>query len=119
LDLLLWLAWKMATAGQSEAPPAKQPLGFWGAAAFQWINSKSWLVSVSAVTSYVHPAAGTAFTQAMGSGPLLIPAALPGCFTRLAFGASLQRLLRTKRTARIFNGALGIVLAGAVLLFIW
>ena len=119
VGFLLWLSWKLATAGRSEATTEKEPLGFWGAAAFQWINPKSWLVSVSAVSVYLHPAAGTAFTQAMGFGLLFMLAALPSCFIWLAFGASLQRFLSTKRTARIFNVTMGVLLAGAVLLFIW
>jgi threonine/homoserine/homoserine lactone efflux protein len=119
IGFLLWLSWKLATAGRSEATTEKEPLGFWGAAAFQWINPKSWLVSVSAVSVYLHPAAGTAFTQAMGFGLLFMLAALPSCFIWLAFGASLQQFLSTKRTARIFNVTMGVLLAAAVLLFIW
>jgi threonine/homoserine/homoserine lactone efflux protein len=116
---LLWLSWKIATAGRIEATTAKQPLGFWGAAAFQWINPKSWLVSFSAVSTYLHPEAGQALTQAMGFGLLFMLAALPSCFVWLAFGASVQRFLRTDRTARVVNVATGALLAGAVLLFIW
>jgi threonine/homoserine/homoserine lactone efflux protein len=119
IGFLLWLSWKIATADRSNATTQKQPLDFWGAAAFQWINPKSWLVSVSAVSVYLHPAAGTAFTQAMGFGLLFLLAALPSCFIWLAFGASFQRFLSTKRAARLFNVAMGVLLAGSVLLFIW
>ena len=119
IGFLLWLSWKIATASRSDAAAEKQPLGFWGAAAFQWINPKSWLVSISAVSVYLHPAAGTAIIQAIAFGLLFILAALPSCFTWLAFGASLQRLLSKQRTARIFNIGMGILLAGSVLLFIW
>lgn len=116
---LLWLSWKIATAGHSDATAEKQPLGFWGATAFQWINPKSWLVSISAVSVYLHPAAGKAFIQALAFGLLFLLAALPSCFTWLAFGASLHRLLSRQRTARILNVGMGILLAGSVLLFIW
>jgi threonine/homoserine/homoserine lactone efflux protein len=119
IGFLLWLSWKIASAGRSDATLDKPPLGFWGGAAFQWINPKSWLVSVSAVSAYLHPAAGKAFPQALTFGMLFILAALPSCFIWLAFGASLQRFLQTERTARIFNAAMGAVLAAAVLLFIW
>jgi threonine/homoserine/homoserine lactone efflux protein len=119
IGFLLWLSWKIATAGRSDATINKRPLGFWGAAAFQWINPKSWLVNVSAVSTFLHPEAGTAFVQAMGLGTLFIIAAFPSCFIWLAFGASLQRFLRTEQTSRIFNVAMGTLLAGAVLLFIW
>jgi threonine/homoserine/homoserine lactone efflux protein len=117
--MLLWLSWKIATAGSSNATPEKQPLGFWGAAAFQWINPKSWLVSVAGVSTYLHPEAGNVVSQAMGFGLLFILAAFPSCFMWLAFGASLQRFLRAERTARMLNVAMGVLLAGAVLLFIF
>ena len=115
---LLWLSWKIGTGGRSDATTAKQPLGFWGAAAFQWINPKSWLVSVGGVSAYLRPEAGTVFTQAMSFGVLFVVAALPSCFIWLAFGASLQRFLRAERTARILNVAMGVMLAGAVVLFV-
>lgn len=115
---LLWLSWKIATAGRSDATSAKQPVGFWGAAAFQWINPKSWLVSVSGVSTYLRPEASSAFTQAVGFGVLFTLAALPSCFVWLAFGASLQRFLRAERTARLLNMAMGTLLAAAVLLLI-
>ena len=44
---LVWLAWKIATAGRVQTGQAKpQPLNFWQAAAFQWVNPKAWLMSV-------------------------------------------------------------------------
>jgi threonine/homoserine/homoserine lactone efflux protein len=116
---LLWLAWKIATAGRGDTAAERRPVGFWGAAAFQWVNPKSWLVSVSATSAYLHPDAGRVFAQAMGFGLLFLCAALPSCFVWLAFGASLQRFLQSDRTARIFNGAMGALLAGTVILFIW
>ncbi len=115
---LFWLSWKIATAGRTDATTEKQPVGFWGAAAFQWVNPKSWLVSVGGVSTYLRPEAGNVFTQAMSFGLLFILAALPSCFIWLAFGASLQRYLRAERTARMFNVAMGVLLAGAVVLFI-
>ncbi len=115
---LLWLAWGIATADHSDAAGQRRILGFWGAAAFQWINPKSWLVSVGAVSTYLHPTAGDAFGQAVGLGLLFILAAFPSCFLWLAFGASLQRLWRTRRAARSLNVGMGLVLAGTVLLFI-
>jgi threonine/homoserine/homoserine lactone efflux protein len=116
---LLWLAWKIATARHSDAAAEeKRPVGFWGAAAFQWVNPKSWLVSASAAGTYLHAAMGNVFVQAMSFGVLFLLAALPSCFVWLAFGAGVQRLLHGERAARIFNIAMGALLAGSVLLFI-
>jgi threonine/homoserine/homoserine lactone efflux protein len=116
---LLWLAWKVTTAGRSEATGGSGFVGFWKAAAFQWVNPKSWLVSASAVGTYLQAEAGGALAQSLSFALLFVLAALPSCFVWLAFGGAVQRLLRTERAARIFNGAMGLLLAGSVLLFIW
>src|SRR5262249_7787886 len=61
---LLWLSWKVATSGSADATAGKKPVGFVGAAAFQWINPKSWLVCASAAGLYLQAAAGSALQQA-------------------------------------------------------
>ena len=119
MGFLLWLSWKIATAGRSDATTDKECVGFWGAAAFQWVNPKSWLVSASAVGTYLHADAGSAVVQSLSFGMLFVLAALPSCFVWLAFGATVQRLLLTERAVRIFNITMGAMLAGSVLLFIW
>jgi threonine/homoserine/homoserine lactone efflux protein len=120
VGFLLWLSWKIATAGRgAAATDDKQSVGFWGAAAFQWVNPKSWLVSASAAGTYLHAAAGGAVIQATSFSLLFILAALPSCFVWLAFGATIQRLLHTERASRIFHVAMGALLAGSVVLFIW
>src|ERR1700730_1602958 len=119
MGVLLWLSWKIATAGRSNATLDKAFVGFWGAAAFQWVNPKSWLVSASAVGTYSHANAGSAVVQSLYFGMLFILAALPSCFVWLAFGATVQRFLHTERAWRIFNVVMGTTLAGSVLLFVW
>jgi len=119
VGVLLWLSWKIATAGRSEATADKDRVGFWQAAAFQWVNPKSWLVCAGAVGTYLQVEAGSAFKQSLSFGLLFIAAALPSCFIWLAFGAALQRLFYTERALRVFNIAMGTLLAGSVILFIW
>ena len=119
MGFLLWLSWKIATAGRSDATTDKAFVGFWGAAAFQWVNPQSWLVSASAVGTYLHADAGSAVVQSLSFGMLFVLAALPSCFVWLAFGATIQRLLSTEPAVRLFNVAMGAMLAGSVLLFIW
>jgi threonine/homoserine/homoserine lactone efflux protein len=119
IGVLLWLSWKIAIAGRSETTDAKGQVGFWQAAAFQWVNPKSWLVCASAVGTYLQAGVGSAFVQSLSFGLLFVVAALPSCFVWLAFGAAFQRLLHTQRALRLFNIAMGALLAGSVLLFIW
>jgi threonine/homoserine/homoserine lactone efflux protein len=118
IGFLLWLAWKIATAGHSEATEGRARVGFWGAAAFQWVNPKAWLVCAGAIGAYFRAGAGNAFGQSVTLALLFIAAALPSCFVWLAAGAGVQRLLRTERAARIFNVTMAVLLAGSILLFI-
>jgi threonine/homoserine/homoserine lactone efflux protein len=117
--LLLWLAWKIATAGRSEATGHRVCVGFWEAGVFQWVNPKAWLVCAGAVGTYFQVAAGNAVGQAVSLALLFIGAALPSCFVWLAAGASVQRFLHTERASRIVNVAMGALLGGSVVLFIW
>jgi threonine/homoserine/homoserine lactone efflux protein len=117
--VLGWLAWRIATAGRASATVGGPPVGFLGAAAFQWINPKSWLVCASAAATFLDEGGSSALAQSAAFGLTFILASLPSCFPWLAFGAVLQRFLRGDRARRIFNGAMGALLAASVLLIIW
>jgi threonine/homoserine/homoserine lactone efflux protein len=117
--VLCWLAWKIATARRAGADTAGPPVGFLGAAAFQWINPKSWLVCASAAATFLTEGANSALAQSAAFGLTFVLASLPSCFPWLAFGAVLQRVLRSERAQRFFNGVMGALLAASVLLIFW
>src|SRR5207249_11689510 len=56
--VLCWLAWKIATARRVSAATGDEPVGLVGAAAFQWVNPKSWLVCASAAATFLDERAG-------------------------------------------------------------
>jgi threonine/homoserine/homoserine lactone efflux protein len=116
---LLWLSWKIATsAGGVEATSGGDPVGYLGAAIFQWVNPKSWLVTASAAGTFLSAGAGRPIAQAAALAGLFMLAALPSCFVWLAFGAGAQRLLRGPRRRRVFNAAMGVLLALSVVLIL-
>jgi threonine/homoserine/homoserine lactone efflux protein len=115
--MLCWMAWRIAVAGPAEGT-ARAPAGFLGMAAFQWVNPKGWLVGVAAVTTFLDLRAGDALGQAFIFAILFTLVALPVCFPWLAFGAGLQRFLRTPRARRILNGAMAALLAASTI-FVW
>lgn len=129
--VLGWLAWKIATAGPAGATAGGKPVGFLGAAAFQWVNPKSWLVCASAAATFLDGSvglnssasldgrAGSALGQSAALGLLFVLASLPSCFPWLAFGAVLQRFLTSERAHRIFNVTMGVLLAASVILILW
>ena len=56
--------------------------------------------------------------QAVSLACLFVFVALPSCFLWLAFGAAVQRVLHTRRRVRIFNVALGGLLALSTVLIL-
>jgi threonine/homoserine/homoserine lactone efflux protein len=117
--VLLWLSWKIATsAGRIDSTPGGDPVGFLGAAVFQWVNPKSWLVSASAAATFLSAGAGRPLAQAASLGGLFFLAALPSCFLWLAFGAAVQRVLDSPRRLRTFNVVMGVLLALSIVLIV-
>jgi threonine/homoserine/homoserine lactone efflux protein len=116
---LLWLAWKIATADPAGGEAAGRPVGFAGATACQWINPKSWLVGTSAAGTWLQAQTDDVLLQAGAFALIFVAAALPGGLLWLAFGASMHRLLRGARAARIFNIVMGVSLAASVALILW
>jgi threonine/homoserine/homoserine lactone efflux protein len=113
---LLWLAWKVASAAPMTAAAAGDPVGFWTALTFQWINPKSWVVSVSAAGAYGVARNASVVTHAALLAGVFAAAAAPSCLLWLGFGASMQRWLLDTRRARMFNIAMGAALAASVVL---
>jgi threonine/homoserine/homoserine lactone efflux protein len=116
--VLFWLAWKIATAGRPGAAADGKPVGLVGAAAFQWVNPKSWLVCTSAAATFLEQGSGSALGQSAAFALTFVVASLPSCLPWLAFGAVLQRLLRSERAVRVFNGVMGALLAASVIFII-
>ena len=116
--VLLWLAWKIATAGvHSDGSSGQKPVGFVGAAGFQWVNPKAWLASASAAAAFLS-GGESALVQALAFGAIFFALSIPSCFPWLAFGAVMQRFLRSERTTRVFNGLMGVLLACSVVLML-
>src|SRR5262249_41546775 len=64
---LLWLAWKIASSTGLDSTP-ERPVGYLKAAAFQWVNPKSWLVSASAAGTFLSAGAGSPVAQSVYLG---------------------------------------------------
>ena len=90
-----------------------RPLGFLGMAAFQWLNPKAWLIATSAAATFAD--AGTdPLIHAGRMAAIFFGVASLACSPWLAFGAVIQRVLRSERSMRAFNIAMGALLAASV-----
>jgi threonine/homoserine/homoserine lactone efflux protein len=116
--LLLWLSWKIATAGPMNGGKEGRVVGFWGAAGFQWLNPKGWLVAVSAASVYGISGTGNPALAALLFAAVFFVAAFPSGVVWLVLGAMISRLLRDERSARIFNIVTGLLLALSVVIIL-
>src|SRR5207247_9767596 len=114
-----WLSWQMGRSeSRIEAAAGRAPVGYAGAAVFQWVNPKSWLVSASAARTFPSGGAGSPIVQAASLGALFVLATLPSGLVWLAFGATVQHVLHSRRRLRIFNIVMGALLALSIALIV-
>jgi threonine/homoserine/homoserine lactone efflux protein len=72
----------------------------------------------SAAATFLLADGGSAYLQAATLALIFALVALPSCFVWLAFGAVIQRGLGSSRALRIFNIAIGALLAASLVLLI-
>jgi threonine/homoserine/homoserine lactone efflux protein len=111
---LLWLAWKLAHAApmSGEQAALSKPMTFFGAAAFQWINPKAWVMALSALTTYLPPGF-TVIDAAMLAGVFgLIGVFCVGAWA--SFGVAMRRVLQDPRSVRIFNIVMALLLVATL-----
>jgi threonine/homoserine/homoserine lactone efflux protein len=111
---LAWIAWQIARAPAPGEGGRTRVLGFAGAAAFQWINPKAWLIAVGAAGEYLSP-----------NQPLLVQLArifvvflavgMPCLLVWALLGSGARRLLRSPAQLRAFNIAMALLLVLSVL----
>jgi len=109
--LLLWLAWRIGTAGRAGAAQRRpRPFTFVQAVAFQWINPKAWAMAVSTAAAFVSGAAPT--REAAVCAAIFVLAGLTSAPSWAGFGAGLRRWLSSDFRLRLFNGVMGALVAG-------
>lgn len=114
--MLLWVAWKIASAGGlgSSTGPIR-PFRFHEAVAFQWINPKGWVMAISLTAQFMNPA-HIWLTALMVAGVFLV-VGLSSAFGWAALGTGLRRFLAKGHRMRIFDITMGAVIAlGVVVL---
>lgn len=111
---LVYLALALALAQPAAATGDKggRPLTFFGAALFQWINVKGWVIAVGTVTAYAAIAPYPWNMVALSA--LLLAIGLTSSMTWVVFGTALQAVVRSPRALRIFNLAMAALLLASL-----
>ncbi|MGL4198410.1 MAG: LysE family translocator [Allorhizobium sp.] len=106
---LLWIAWKIGSSRSMGDGEAKaRPMTFLGAAAFQWVNPKAWVMAVTAMAVYPNPEQ-YALTVAIVA---LVFAAVnvPSVSTWAGFGSALREWLSVPVRLKWFNITMAVLL---------
>ncbi|WP_299360934.1 LysE family translocator [uncultured Paracoccus sp.] len=110
LAYVLWLAWKIATAGAPEVRRGARPMTFLQACAFQWVNPKAWAMVLSALIAYGAMPGGAAAVAAV-----FVTVGLPAISIWAAVGQGLRRWLAHPLRLRVFNGTMAVLLVLSML----
>ncbi len=107
---LVYLAWGIARSGAptKAGGAGDRPLGFVGAAAFQWVNPKAWVMALGAVTAYV-PQDGY-FRNVLVVAAVFGLVVVPSVGVWAGFGTALRRFLESPRRVRAFNVVMALLL---------
>ncbi len=112
---LVYLAWKIATALPADTDGISEntrPLSFIQAAAFQWVNPKTWAMAVTAITAYSPPERSLTSVFFIALVFAVIGTVTINSWTML--GRQLRHLLRTPAAYRSFNICCALVLVMSV-----
>jgi threonine/homoserine/homoserine lactone efflux protein len=115
---LLYLAWRIATAGRPRGVDAySKPLTFLQAALFQWVNPKAWMMGVSALTAFT-TASGNYLAETLVVAGTFLAVSFPSISVWCLFGVGIGRFLKSDKALRVFNWTMaGLIVASIALLF--
>jgi threonine/homoserine/homoserine lactone efflux protein len=118
IGYMLWLAWRISRSGAvSEGEARGRPLGFFGAAAFQWVNPKAWAIAIGALTAYAVSANTTISVAAVALTYLAI--GLPSSGAWVLFGSAMRTFLSHPGRARSFNWTMAALLVASIAPVLW
>ena len=111
---LLYLAWRIGSAGRTKTIDKDRPLSFIQAASFQLVNPKAITVIISSVTAYTSTAENVGAEVTM---LLVVFATVTICATCTwaIFGTAIAHLLNSQTRLRQFNITMALVLTASLL----
>ncbi len=113
---MLYLAWGIvksrAPLEHDAANDVAKPLGFWCAAAFQWVNPKAWVMTLGFFSNYLPQDAGMALIAAASLVFSLIN--FPSIAVWALMGARMGHYLQVDLYRRIFNWTMAALLVASM-----
>jgi threonine/homoserine/homoserine lactone efflux protein len=88
------------------------PMTFWGAAMFQWVNAKGWVMVIGTITAYAAIASFPWNIAIQVSLSLLL--GVLSCTLWALFGTALRPILKSRRAVRAFNIVMAVLLLASL-----
>lgn len=111
---LIYLAAVIAMSGpaKTEGDKSRGPMTFWGAAMFQWINAKGWVIVIGTITAY---AAIAQFPLNIAIQTLVsLIVGVVSTVVWALFGTALRPVLTSERLVRAFNILMALLLLASL-----
>lgn len=118
---LLWLSWKIFAAPIRENDASQtetiQPMQWWQAALFQFVNPKAWIMSIGCVSSF--SLAGDAYILS-GVWIIILFASLgfPAISLWAGLGTGIRKILTSPIRQKRFNHVMGILTASTLIMMV-
>ena len=111
---LIYLAAVIAFSGPAKPgeEDGRGPMTFWGAAMFQWINAKGWVIVIGTITAYATIARFPINIAIQTLVSLLVGAV--STVVWVLFGTALRPVLTSERLVRAFNSLMAILLLASL-----
>jgi threonine/homoserine/homoserine lactone efflux protein len=111
---LIYLAIMIALSGPPKPDEERErgPMTFWGAAMFQWVNVKGWVMVIGTITAY---AAIARFPLNVAiQTALCLPLGVVSTAFWTLFGSALRPVLKSERAVRAFNVVMALLLLASL-----
>lgn len=111
---LVYLAAVIAMSGAvtPDQDNRRGPMTFWGAAMFQWINVKGWVMVIGTITAYAGIASFPWNITIQVTLSLLLGAL--SCSAWALFGSALRPILTSRKAVRAFNIVMAVLLLASL-----
>ena len=111
---LVYLAVAIAMSGPLKAGQDNRrgPMSFWGAAVFQWVNVKGWVMVIGTITAYAAIARFPWNIAIQTALSLLLGVVSTSVWT--LFGSALRPVLTSEKAVRAFNVIMALLLLASL-----
>jgi len=121
---LFWMAWKIASndgsyeVEEGNGGNGKSPFTFLQAAAFQWVNPKAWIMAVTSISVFV-TSNEDSFFQVLTIAFIYLLSGVISTNSWALGGVILKKIIKDKKSVKIFNITMAILLIASVVPFIF